>query len=943
LLDHDDTAADDHGATLDLDGRSVLGKVLLRLTGRHSRVTIGRYLVEERLGAGACGAVYAAFDPELDRRVAVKVVLPRSRGGHTEVEQERLLREAHALAKLRHPNVVEVFDVGLDRSSRVPSVYVVMELVEGSTLDEWIDRRHPSPAEIVDVFRRAARGLAAAHDVDVVHRDFKPANAMITEDGRVKVLDFGLARDALAPASQGTTGQFDEDDVGSGSVASLTRTGTVMGTPRYMAPEQHAAEPATPASDQYALCVALWECLVGAPPFSGGTIGELAERKFLGPPARPANLPKGLYRALARGLAEDPTQRYPDLHALAEALSPRRARRWPVVGAALLGGTALVAGFVVRQPAPALCDQADPTAAWTARFDGIVQAVTPPRESNAWGISERVRLRLDRFASQWGESRETVCRADVQLAASKYEHAGCLTRAAQQFERILDAFEAGAPFGAAQRSLLSSSVPSRCLQADPAPQFVAPFPKEMNDLVDLAEHMIVHHREDPDAMAKIDAALVEARAAEQPWVVGMLLSAAVQVDMTAGRSTEAGRRMEEAVWLAEASGDPLLALELMPGAIGHTIDAVPDEAVVERMFARGDALLEAAGHPESPAVQLYSLHALAASRYGHRDQAREFAKRARLAAGDTPAPGCERILAMALITAANDDSEFVPQQAIAQIEAALALGNDKGAWYPALAAYAHDSLAVAAQRLNDDGLAASHQLEKLRWLGRQVEADNPLYRYAVAGYGRTLAVQGASDEGIAHMREAYFGILDEHATLDDKLAFIAYDLAEAELRAGRAEASLQWARRELSHDESHFGAQSKDTAWAHLMVARALLRLSEVVEAEPEVEAAFEVYDAEDERLVPFAHLVRAELRLGQARWSDARREALAGLEWLGPARQGSYEVGTRAELYEVLVAAAVGGGEDEETRRRLRVLADESMAAAAHWYRTTPPPMVAR
>ena len=934
----------DSETSLDLEQRAALGRVLSKLTGHAERTQIGRYEVRDKLGAGACGAVYAAHDPQLDRPVAIKVVLPRSRGGATSVEQERLLREAHALAKLRHHNVVEVFDVGVEQQAKRASVYVVMELVQGRTLAEWIEQDRPTPEAIIDAYRQAARGLAAAHDAGVIHRDFKPANAMVTDRGRVKVLDFGLARDELYGGTTAATPDVDMSQSGDHVVSgSLTRTGVVMGTPRYMAPEQHVAEVATAASDQYALCVSLWESLVGTPPFQGADIRELASAKFAGPPARPAALPRKIYDVLVRGLAREPEQRYRDLAALADALTPAARTRWPWVAAA--AGVATLAAVGLSHPgepaasAPArdpICEQASPVDDWTPRFADIVAAKTPARESNAWGIQEKIRLRLDRFAQHWDAARAEICDPGASLPQAPRVHAQCLERAAARFGEVLDRLQASDSEPRDVRDLLAMAVPNRCTSDTPEALFESQLSPQMHEYVALAEELMLAHRDHPDGLAQLEAALVDARAQNQAWVVVQLQSAAMQYDSAAGRSAEASRRAEETVWVAESGGDPLLALEGLPSMIAHAMDSGTDDEELERMFARGDRLLQAAGNPASEAIKLYSLHAMAAVGAQSQERVDELASRARALATPTPPPGSERLLAFGLMTAASFKTRYAPALAIEETERALALANEQGAWYPAVAATAHGTMALAAGRQNDDDRVIHHQLEKVRWLARQLDADHPLARFAVAEYGRTLATRGAEAEGIAQMETEYFAILDGHDGMDNKLAYIAYDLAEAELRYGHPRKSLQWAQRELEHDQTQYGVGSHKNAWAQLMVARAQLRLGQLREAETHIAKAFEVVDRNDDRLMPFAYLVRAEHAALRGRFADADADILAGLELFGPHLQDSYATGTRAELYGLLVATMRARGNADADR--LAPFAEEAMAHANHFFRVTPP-----
>ncbi|MCB9749087.1 MAG: serine/threonine protein kinase [Myxococcales bacterium] len=200
--------------------------------------TIGRFRVVDRLGAGGMGVVYLAHDPELDRRVAIKVL--RERGGGREAAS-RLQREAQAIARVAHPNVVAVHETGVHEGA----VFVVMEHVEGRSLRTWLEEHARTPAEILDVFAGAGAGLAAAHAVGLVHRDFKPENVIVGADGRPRVLDFGLARSVLA--EQLVTLPTE----GAGPLDELTRTGAVLGTPSYMSPEQFLGGRLSPASDQF--------------------------------------------------------------------------------------------------------------------------------------------------------------------------------------------------------------------------------------------------------------------------------------------------------------------------------------------------------------------------------------------------------------------------------------------------------------------------------------------------------------------------------------------------------------------------------------------------------------------------------------------------------------------------------------------------------------------
>ena len=272
---------------------------------------IGRHAILRPLGEGAMGTVYLAYDEELDRKVALKLLHGETSGG-TE-GRARLIREAQALARLSHPNVVQIHEIGEHQGQ----VFVAMEHVDGATLSAW-QRAEPRPlAAILRAYHQAGEGLLAAHRAGLVHRDFKPDNVLVGLDGRVRVADFGLARRDLAPAADlAATAPAAPVDV------SATAIGAIVGTPAYMSPEQFRGRTADARSDIFSFCVALWEAVHGERPFAGATVHELADSVTAGrlrPPAR--ELPARLQRALERGLAVDPDARWSTLEPLLAALA----------------------------------------------------------------------------------------------------------------------------------------------------------------------------------------------------------------------------------------------------------------------------------------------------------------------------------------------------------------------------------------------------------------------------------------------------------------------------------------------------------------------------------------------------------------------------------------------------------------------------------------------
>jgi serine/threonine protein kinase len=316
---------------------------------------VGRYLVLSALGAGGMGVVFAAYDPQLDRKVALKLL----RAGityNTQDARTRLRREAQAIAQLSHPNVVGVYDVG---STDDGDLYIAMEFVEGDTLTSWLKKYPRTWRDIVDVFVQAARGLVAAHSVGLLHRDFKPDNVLVGGDGRVRVTDFGLARSVITPedAARSSDGRRPPSHSGPSALnVDLTATGTVLGTPRYMAPEQLLGPDIDARADQFSFCVALYEALYGVHPLPGATSVSMVEKHDKAqPPPEGAKVPSVIAHAVMTGLERERGKRFPSMGALISALAPAPRRSPMRYAAVALAGLAVAGGafaaYVGREPA----------------------------------------------------------------------------------------------------------------------------------------------------------------------------------------------------------------------------------------------------------------------------------------------------------------------------------------------------------------------------------------------------------------------------------------------------------------------------------------------------------------------------------------------------------------------------------------------------------------
>ncbi len=380
---------------------------------------IGGFVVLRKLGEGGMGVVYAAYDEELERKVAIKLLRTDFSGEQQSLGQARLLREAQAMAKLSHPNVAQIYAVGETSGA----VFIAMEFVSGNNLREWLERAKRPWRAILAAYLQAGQGLAAAHAAGIVHRDFKPDNVLMGEDQRVRVLDFGLARPGDAAAEMTMSSASGSSLSGSFPGIELTQQGTVIGTPAYMAPEQHRREPADAQSDQFSFCVALFEALYGRRPFRGADAVELA-RNVLNDqrqdPPRDTPVPGWVLAALVRGLSREPAQRFPDMPALLAALSAdpdaARRRRRGMAGIVLACGLAAAGGgyamVELRESEAAVCTGARERLAgvWDAAVrERVRAALTATGVSYSDDVAARAQERLAAYADAWVAAHGDAC------------------------------------------------------------------------------------------------------------------------------------------------------------------------------------------------------------------------------------------------------------------------------------------------------------------------------------------------------------------------------------------------------------------------------------------------------------------------------------------------------------------------------------------------------
>ena len=431
---------------------------------------LGRYLILSRLGTGGMGVVYAAYDPDLDRKVAIKLLRRGSSDpARRDAAQRRLMQEARAMARLAHPNVITVHDVA-EFEGRV---FVAMEYVDGQTLDFVLEHESRPWRELLDYLLEAGKGLAAAHAAGVVHRDFKPENVMLDREGRVRVMDFGLAGGvgAEGATSERFVGMSPEDiALATGSTSAGRRdnqvetapsavapTSTIIGTPAYMAPEQHEGRPTDARTDQFSFCVTVYEALHGVRPFAGETPAEIARSIAAGElrtPSESTRVPAWIDAVLRRGLSVRPEARYPSMRALLGALRADpaiRRRRWMARGA--LGLLILAGAYGARHAL--LAWNADPCAGASARADQAwgendrasvrtaFATVDAPYAADAWEV---VSDRLDEYAQSWATMVRDACEAN-KVRSEQSDHLldlrmQCLSRRLAELDALVNVFAA---------------------------------------------------------------------------------------------------------------------------------------------------------------------------------------------------------------------------------------------------------------------------------------------------------------------------------------------------------------------------------------------------------------------------------------------------------------------------------------------------------------------
>ncbi|MDC0675194.1 serine/threonine-protein kinase [Nannocystis radixulma] len=818
---------------------------------------VGRYVVMSLLGAGGMGVVYAAHDPELGRPVALKLLRPHPDGPRRELE-DRLRREAQAMARLSHPNVAAIHDVGRigDR------IFIAMELIRGQTLAAWLRAAPRSRQEILARFLLAGRGLAAAHAAGLVHRDFKPENVLVSDDGQVRVVDFGLARASgdeplaiTAPSVDGT------------QLADLTATGAVLGTPSYMAPEQHAGRPAEARSDQFSFCVALYTALYGQRPFAGDTVESLAlavRDGRLAPVPRGARVPRHLRRPLLRGLAVAPADRFPTMDALLAALAREPGRRLGVA-ALVVGAAGLLAGLVYAYAAePGLCRGAARHlgGVWDGeRREQVTHALTQAGALPA-AVAELAGS-LDDYAARWVAMRTEACAATwlhgEQTEALLGLRTSCLDARLRELQalgdRLLTADRATAEQAVRAAHRLSELEGCADVDALTAPVRPPADPQTRQQVEALRSRLAEiksfwnagRYRE---GLARAQALTPEARAVGyRPLVAEALFFEGVLADEL-GEFDAAVRSLEAAVWSAEASRH----------------DVVMAEALIALMWIKA---IEQARYDELPAIEGRVTAALERLGRPRRREASFLSMRGRVALdrGEFAAAEADLKEALAIL-----ERRFGPDD-LRTLEIVFFLAG------------------VAIQRTDSE--TALPLIERVLAGQRRVYGDeHPDVGVTLETYGAALYGVHRYDEAEAAYEQALAIYQRELGPNHFRIATVLHNLGLVHAWQGREQDEIDRLRQSASLSERELGADHPHTGDVMAGLAGALSRAGRHGEAEAMYQRALASLRASvgpEHYSIGDALFGLGELEVELGRYEDAKRSITQSLVISRKARGDGY------------------------------------------------------
>jgi serine/threonine protein kinase len=809
--------------------------------------TIGRYVVLGMVGRGGMGEVYAAYDPELDRKVAVKLLRVKPGNGVSLIEgRQRTLREAQAIARLSHANVVVVYDVGTFRDQ----VFIAMEFVEGNTVTYWLQAQPRGWQEVLRVFVAAGRGLEAAHDKGLVHRDFKPDNVMVGRDGEVRVMDFGLARQvtdkpAAEPSSpgkripvlfsedgptlvgnpmetvvlsgpNGASGPPTPPEPSSGMFdVQLTRTGAMMGTPAYMAPEQFLGTPTDARTDQFSFCVALYEALYSERPFTGNTMFALTTAVVQGQvreaPAA-SRVPPWVRKVLLRGLRPQAEERYPSMGELLEALgkNPNTARlRFLAVAAAALLPVALTVG-VHRSLAdhPSICSAGPDRLAgiWDLTAAGAPESPRQARihaaflhtgKSYANEVYATVNRILTGYAQGWAKMYREACAATSERGEQSAEvldlRMTCLQERLGGLRALTDLF------GDANGEVVENAVSAannlgpldRCADVPLLRSVVRP-PEDPTTRARVGE--LRHRLADMKALydsgryregLQVAPRLIEdARAVRYEPLVAETAAAIGKMESKSNDVPAAEKMLVASYLAAEASRDDEVRAEdatNLVWVVGYQQGRHGDG---ERWAKYADAILQRIGGHEL--LQAWLLNNLGGiyQREGEREaalrvQQEALALKERALGRDHPDVGIsEGNLAVALMELGRN------QEALEHVDRSLAiLENGLGASHPELAIQLNNRGEILDALGRAREARSSFEKARIIW-ERELGLDNPDLAYALTGIGVSYLAEGDAISAITPLERA-FKIREAKESDPSQRAETCFALARALWESGR--------------------------------------------------------------------------------------------------------------------------------------------------------------
>ena len=841
-----------------------------------TRSMYGRYEVRSRAGAGATGIVYEAWDPELSRRIALKVIDPSGDHASRAAARAAVLREARALAHVDHPNVIDVYDIGVADDA----VYLAMEFVAGRTMLAW-STEQPESRRILEVLDECGRALAAAHDAGLVHGDFKPANVLIPDEGPIKVVDFGLAR---------AVGRSDVRSVESPEQAgSLGLTIRGRGTPAYMAPEQIAGDPSGPKSDQFAFCVTAWELLFGRRPFVGASLLELATAVLDGrieTPSRDQAVPRHIERALRRGLATDPGARHSSMRDLLAALAEdgRGGRWWWLGGAAALGG---VVAWGTAEPTPE-CSTDDVQRIWSeTRAAGVEAAFSGTELDYALDAAAEVRRRLDGWVADWSATYLDTC-AGVTVAEdsdpNRHPDLACLHSALSRLDAVVTVLEAADSQVVRESTAVVGTLPepSSC-DDDPAPTGDTDQRKrdELRELERRLARVLALMRAGRlgEAEALADAAVGEARVLGNPKAEVDALLVAALVDTKLARHERGEQRKEAAFFLAQRHGFPRMEADAAQRLAFQAMAIRSDETSARGWLEHARVSLRRAGLDPEDNEELQRTTAEVDVRTGRYDEAVrgfEAVLRRRLAraAPDADVAAARHRVGIAYLSAGRSDEAVAElERALegcratagrhhprcAEILADLGIGRDlQGDGPGAVAAYESTldllddhqanaelrartmvNLAVALETLDRIDEAIAYQRSALGELQRMYGPEHPAVATAIHNLGHFSRADGRLDEAQTYVREALIQRERLQGPEHRDVARSLTTLGEIESRLGDHEAALSGLRRALDIAVNALEDEREAVA-IRAALAEALLRAGDVPAAQREIEVALE-------------------------------------------------------------------------------------------------------